>query len=276
MMASERADSSAFLFRFPFTRWSRGGMMPKLIFMGWNIVTEGLDTYSPRAPMAVSRGKSTGGLPVRRRAVSTLCDCGANAECTPEYLLQFAYLGSYYAQRVMGIEKPRVGLLNIGAEEEKGDTLRHETYALLKEAGEAGRIHFIGNVEANEAMMGTADVIVTDGFTGNVMLKTMEGVGKFLLKSLKEMFLSSTKTKLAAGLVKGDLGQMKKLLDPSEVGGTPFLGIQKPVIKAHGGSNARAIENAVLRAKEYAESGFIADIQANIEHMRVQPGMEKN
>ena len=191
-------------------------------------------------------------------------------------ILQFAYLGSYYAQRVMGIEKPRVGLLNIGAEEEKGDTLRHETYALLKEAGEAGRIHFIGNVEANEAMMGTADVIVTDGFTGNVMLKTMEGVGKFLLKSLKEMFLSSTKTKLAAGLVKGDLGQMKKLLDPSEVGGTPFLGIQKPVIKAHGGSNARAIENAVLRAKEYAESGFIADIQANIEHMRVQPGMEKN
>ena len=206
---------------------------------------------------------------------AVLCDCGANAECT-EYLLQFAYLGSYYAQRVMGIEKPRVGLLNIGAEEEKGDTLRHETYALLKEAGEAGRIHFIGNVEANEAMMGTADVIVTDGFTGNVMLKTMEGVGKFLLKSLKEMFLSSTKTKLAAGLVKGDLGQMKKLLDPSEVGGTPFLGIQKPVIKAHGGSNARAIENAVLRAKEYAESGFIADIQANIEHMRVQPGMEKN
>lgn len=206
---------------------------------------------------------------------AVLCDCGANAECTPEYLLQFAYLGSYYAQRVMGIEKPRVGLLNIGAEEEKGDTLRHETYALLKEAGEAGRIHFIGNVEANEAMMGTADVIVTDGFTGNVMLKTMEGVGKFLLKSLKEMFLSSTKTKLAAGLVKGDLGQMKKLLDPSEVGGTPFLGIQKPVIKAHGGSNARAIENAVLRAKEYAESGFIADIQANIEHMRVQPGHGK-
>ena len=151
-----------------------------------------------------------------------LIDCGANVECTPEYLLQFAYLGSYYAQRVMGIEKPRVGLLNIGAEEEKGDTLRHETYALLKEAGEAGRIHFIGNVEANEAMMGTADVIVTDGFTGNVMLKTMEGVGKFLLKSLKEMFLSSTKTKLAAGLVKGDLGQMKKLLDPSEVGGTFF------------------------------------------------------
>ena len=207
---------------------------------------------------------------------AVLCDCGANAECTPEYLLQFAYLGSYYAQRVMGIEKPRVGLLNIGAEEEKGDTLRHEAFALLKEAGDAGRICFIGNVEANDAMLGAADVIVTDGFTGNVVLKSMEGLGKFILKELKAVFLSSAKTKLAAGLVKGDLGRMKKLMDPSEVGGTPFLGIQKPVIKAHGSSDARAIENAVLRAKEYAESGFIADIQANIEHMRAQPAAEKN
>ena len=207
---------------------------------------------------------------------AVLCDCGANAECTPEYLLQFAYLGSYYAQRVMDIEKPRVGLLNIGAEEEKGDTLRHEAFALLKEAGDAGRICFIGNVEANDAMLGAADVIVTDGFTGNVVLKSMEGLGKFILKELKAVFLSSAKTKLAAGLVKGDLGRMKKLMDPSEVGGTPFLGIQKPVIKAHGSSDARAIENAVLRAKEYAESGFIADIQANIEHMRVQPAAEKN
>ena len=205
-----------------------------------------------------------------------LCDCGANAECTPEYLLQFAYLGSYYAQRVMGIEQPRVGLLNIGAEEEKGDALRHETCALLKEADEAGRIRFVGNVEANDAMMGAVDVAVTDGFTGNVMLKTMEGLGKFLLKELKGVFLSSAKTKIGALLVKNDLGQLKKLMDPSEVGGTPFLGIQKPVIKAHGGSDARAIENAVLRAKEYAESGFIADIEANIEHMRVRLPAEKN
>ena len=204
-----------------------------------------------------------------------LCDCGANAECTPEYLLQFAYLGSYYAQRVMGIQQPRVGLLNIGAEEEKGDALRHEAYALLKEAGDAGRIRFVGNVEANDAMLGAVDVLVTDGFTGNVMLKNMEGLGKLLLKALKGVFLSSTKTKLGALLVKDGLKDLKKLMDPSEVGGTPFLGIQKPVIKAHGGSDARAIENAVLRAKEYAESGFIADIQANIEHMRVQAAPEK-
>lgn len=204
-----------------------------------------------------------------------LCDCGANAECTPEYLLQFAYLGSYYAKRVMGVESPRVALLNIGAEEEKGDDLRHQAYALLKEAGEAGRIRFTGNIEANDAMLGGADVIVADGFTGNIMLKSVEGVGKFLLKELKKMFLSSAKTKLAAGLVKGGLADMKKLLDPSEIGGTAFLGISKPVIKAHGSSDARAICNAILRAKEYAESGFIDDIQRDIELMKVERTAEK-
>ena len=205
-----------------------------------------------------------------------LCDCGANAECTAEYLLQFAFLGSFYAQKVCGVENPRVGLLNIGAEEEKGDALRHEAYALLKEAGEAGRLNFVGNVEANDAMLGAVDVIVTDGFTGNVLLKSMEGVGKFLLTELKSVFLTNTRTKIAAGLVKGDLAGLKKQMDPGEVGGTPFLGITKPVIKAHGSSNARAISNAILRAKEYAQSGFIGEIEANIEHMRVQTRVEKS
>ena len=206
---------------------------------------------------------------------AVLCDCGANAECTPEYLLQFAYLGNYYAKRVLGVEKPRVARLNIGAEEEKGDTLRHETYALLQAASEAGRLRFTGNIEASDVMMGGADVVVADGFTGNVMLKSLEGTGKFLLKELKKMFLSSTKTKLAAALVKSDMADMKKLLDPSEIGGTPFLGISKPVIKAHGSSDARAICNAVLRAKEYAESGFIADIEANIDVMKLERTAEK-
>ena len=204
-----------------------------------------------------------------------LCDCGANAECTPEYLMQFAYLGNYYAKRVLGVEKPRVALLNIGAEEEKGDALRHETYALLQSASEEGRLHFAGNIEAGDVMMGGADVVVADGFSGNVMLKSLEGTGKFLLKELKKMFLSSTKTKLAAAMVKSDMADMKKLLDPSEIGGTPFLGISKPVIKAHGSSDARAICNAVLRAKEYAESGFIADIEANIGAMKLERGAEK-
>ena len=187
-----------------------------------------------------------------------LCDCGANAECTPEYLLQFAYLGNYYAKRVLGVERPRVALLNIGAEAEKGDGLRQEARALLAQAAEAG-----------DAMLGGADVLVADGFTGNVMLKSLEGTAKFLLKELKKVFLSSMKTKIAAGLVKGDLAEMKKLLDPSEVGGTPFLGISKPVIKAHGSSDARAIRNAILRAEEYAASGFIADVEENIELMKV-------
>lgn len=204
-----------------------------------------------------------------------LCDCGANAECTPEYLLQFAYLGNYYAKRVMGIKSPRVALLNIGAEEEKGDQLRQETHALLTAAGQAGRIHFVGNLEASDAMLGGADVLVADGFTGNIMLKSLEGTGKFLLKELKKMFLSSAKTKIAAGLVKGNLSEMKKLLDPSEVGGTAFLGISKPVIKAHGSSDARAIRNAILRAEEYAASGFIADIQENIELMKVEGNGQK-
>ena len=201
---------------------------------------------------------------------AVLCDCGANAECTPEYLLQFAYLGSFYAKRVLGVENPRVGLLNIGAEETKGDTLRLETHTLLKAAGEAGRINYIGSIEGNDAMMGEADVIVADGFTGNVFLKSMEGAAKFMFKELKKVLYSSAKTKIGAMLIKNDLASMKKLLDPSEVGGTAFLGISKPVIKAHGSSDARAITNAILRAREYAESGFIADIEANVSAMKVE------
>ena len=180
-----------------------------------------------------------------------------------------AYLGSYYAKRVLNVETPRVGLLNIGAESEKGDTLRRETYTLLTKAAEAGRIHFTGNVEAGTAMMGGTDVLVTDGFSGNVMLKSMEGTAKFLLQELKGVLLSGTKTKLAALMLKNDLAGLRKTLDPSETGGTAFLGICKPVIKAHGSSDARAICNAILRAKEYAESGFIDDVQQNIELMKV-------
>ena len=120
-----------------------------------------------------------------------LCDCGANADCTPEYLLQFAYLGNFYAQRLMGVEKPRVGLLNIGAEPSKGDTLRHETFALLEEAGREGRLNFIGNVEANTALLGGADVIVADGYSGNILLKTVEGAAKLLLGEMKKAFLSA-------------------------------------------------------------------------------------
>ena len=165
---------------------------------------------------------------------AVLIDCGANAECTVEYLLQFAYLGSYYAQKVLGVENPRIGLLNIGAEESKGDTLRRETYQKRKEAGEAGHLNFTGNIEAKEAMLGECDVIVADGYSGNIMLKSIEGTGKLLSIKLKDMLMHSTGTKLAALLLKGQLGDFKKMLDANEVGGTALLGISKPVVKAHG------------------------------------------
>ncbi len=117
-----------------------------------------------------------------------LIDCGANAECTPEYLLQFAFMGNYYARRALGLETPRVGLLNIGAEPEKGTPLQQETYALLKDAGDDGRIRFIGNVEARDALLGAVDVLVTDGFSGNIFLKSVEGTGLFLAGELKKLF----------------------------------------------------------------------------------------
>jgi len=213
-----------------------------------------------RAALAPTIPTATG------RAV--LLDCGANAECTVEYLLQFAYLGSYYAAKVLGVEKPRVGLLNIGAEEEKGDALRRETYQKLREAHENGNLNFVGNVEAKEALLGACDVIVCDGFSGNVMLKTVEGAGKLLGGMLKDMLLKSAGTKLAALLLKGGLRDFKKTLDPNEVGGTALLGISKPVIKAHGSSNDVAFCNAVRQAVEVARSGIADDIARDIDKMR--------
>lgn len=197
-----------------------------------------------------------------------LVDCGANAECTVEYLVQFAYLGSIYAAKALGVDKPRVGLLNIGTEDTKGDQLRRDAYQALKKAGEEGHLNFIGNIEAKEAVKGGCDVVVADGFSGNVMLKTIEGVGSFLGKELKGMFLRSLKTKIAALMVKSGLDAFKERLDPDTVGGTPFLGLQKPVIKAHGSSKARAIENAVYQAAAGAEANLAGEIEAKIGLMK--------
>ena len=201
---------------------------------------------------------------------SILIDAGATAECTPEYLLQFAYMGSYYAERILGRPEPRVGLLNIGAEPSKGTDLQREAYDLLQKAGEEGRIHFTGNVEAREAVYGEVDVIVADGYAGNIFLKTMEGVGGFLAQELKAMFKKSLVTKLGALCVKDGLMGFKKRMDPGEVGGTALLGISKPVIKAHGSSNDYAIKNAIRQAAAFASSGIIEDIVENIDHMRLE------
>ena len=201
---------------------------------------------------------------------AVLIDCGANAECTPEYLVQFAYLGIFYAQQVLGLARPRVGLLNIGAEDSKGTDLQKQTLARLKEADAAGHLHFIGNIEAKEAIKGGCDVIVTDGFSGNILLKTMEGVGSFAGSALKSMFKKNLLTKLAALAVMPGLNAFKDKLDPNKVGGTAFIGISKAVIKAHGASNAEAVENAVGQAATFARSGLIEKIEENVNLMKIE------
>jgi glycerol-3-phosphate acyltransferase PlsX len=198
-----------------------------------------------------------------------LVDCGANAECTPEYLLQFAYMGHFYMKELMGRENPKVGLLNIGTEETKGKPLQKETYALLKKASDDGRINFVGNVEARGAMLGDCDVLVTDGFSGNVLLKGIEGVSIFAMGEIKEMFMKNLKTKMAAVAIKDDLKQFKKKFDSSEVGGTMILGISKPVIKAHGSSDAYAIRSAVRQAMNVVDADICGFIERNIEHMKI-------
>ena len=215
-----------------------------------------------RAAMAPVIPTTTG------RAV--LIDCGANAECTPEYLVQFAYLGNFYAKHVLQLEQPRVALLNIGTEDSKGTDLQKNTLERLRQADAAGHMHFIGNIEAKEAIKGGCDVIVTDGFSGNILLKTMEGVGSFAGSALKAMFKKNLLTKLAALCVMPGLNAFKAKLDPNKVGGTAFIGISRPVIKAHGSSNAEAIENAMGQAVQVARSGIIRDIEENVALMKVE------
>ncbi len=205
-----------------------------------------------------------------------LIDCGANVECTAEYLLQFAYMGSYYAKKMMGCDQPRVGLLNVGTEDTKGGELQHQAFALLKEADEQGRIRFVGNIEGTGVFEGQADVVVTDGFTGNVLLKSTEGVIKYMMHALKDVFYKNTKNKLAAAVLKNDLAAMKKSMDVNEVGGTALIGISAPVIKAHGSSNAASFFAAVRQAKAFVEAGVTEDIKANIEYMRIKSDSERN
>ena len=206
-------------------------------------------------------------LPTPGNGGTLLIDCGANAECTPEYLLQFAYMGSFYAEHVMGCPEPRVGLLNIGTEESKGTDLQRETWQLLRKAGEEGRINFVGNVEGREALLGEVDVIVADGYSGNILLKTMEGTAMLMAKELKKMFKKNLLTKVGAVLVSDGIKNFKKMLDSREVGGTAFLGITKPVIKAHGSSDARAMKSAIRQAVAAVKSGYCDDIRENIGAM---------
>jgi len=196
-----------------------------------------------------------------------LIECGANVDCKPEDLLEFALMGSYYATAVLGKENPRVGLLNIGTEASKGDALRREAYQLIKSAGD--RLNFVGNVEAREALADSVDVVVADGFSGNILLKAIEGTAYFVSKQLKErVFFRNNRSKLAAGMLKSGLDEFKALLNPSEYGGTALLGIARPVIKAHGNSEAYAIRSAIRQAMAFASSGIISGIEENIETIK--------
>ena len=185
-----------------------------------------------------------------------LVDAGANAECRPEMLLSFGVMGAKYVELSMGVKNPRVGLLNNGTEDTKGDKLRVETYQLLKNSP----LNFVGNIEAREVMSDKCDVLVTDGFSGNIVLKLSEGVALSFYGLIKQAFVRGTISKLAALMIKKNLRSMKKLMDYSEVGGAPLLGVKKAVIKAHGSSNERAFKNAIRQANAFASSGAITAI----------------
>lgn len=197
---------------------------------------------------------------------AVIIDAGANVECTPEFLMQFGCIGSLFAKKTMGLEKPRVGLLNNGAEESKGDDLHKQAYALLKNASERGTIHFVGNVEARDVPLGAVDVVVCDGFSGNVLLKSIEGTAMFMGSLMKKMFMKNIFTKIGA-LLCGKGNDIKKMMDYREIGGTMLLGISKPVIKAHGSSDELAVFSAIRQAISAVNSGFCDDISANIDQM---------
>jgi glycerol-3-phosphate acyltransferase PlsX len=187
-----------------------------------------------------------------------LLDCGANVTVQPDFLPQFATMGTAYMKALYNLESPRVGLLNNGAEEHKGTPLQTEAHQLLKNCSD---IHFVGNVEGNQIAFNACDVLVTDGFTGNVCLKTLEGMGKMFSARMKGIFYSSLLTKLGALTVKKPFMQFKKDFDAKEHGGSPILGLRKPVIKAHGSSDARAFKSAIRQAMRFAESGAIETIE---------------
>ena len=207
-------------------------------------------------------------MPNKAGGKTVILDCGANAECTPEFLLQFGLVGSLHAKATYGVENPKVGLLNIGTEDTKGTPLQKETYGLLQQASEKGLLNFVGNVEARDVPLGAVDVVVCDGFAGNVLLKSIEGTAMFMGSLVSKMFKKNMISKLAAALVMKDINSFKKLLDYREIGGTQFLGIQKPVIKAHGSSDQIAFRNAIRQAEEAASRNISAQLEEGLAALK--------
>ena len=193
---------------------------------------------------------------------TVICDCGATAECTPEFLLQFGLVGSLFAKKNLGVADPKVGLLNIGTEDSKGTPLQKETYAKLQKAHQQGLLNFVGNVEARDVPLGAVDVVVCDGFSGNVLLKSIEGTAMYMGSLMKhKIFKRSFLSKIGYLLCKQGVDEVMSLLDYRTIGGTQFLGIKKPVIKAHGSSDALAFRNAVRQAEEATNADFCAELE---------------
>jgi glycerol-3-phosphate acyltransferase PlsX len=208
----------------------------------------------------VKRPALTGVFPVQGGQCVVL-DIGANADCKPEYLLQFAVMGSLYAEKIRKIGNPRVGLMSNGEEEGKGNELAKATYPLLQASG----LNFVGNVESKEVYGGNVDVVVTDGFTGNVFLKTSEAVSKFMVTILKEQLTSGVRTSIGAALAKPAFDNLRKLMDPGEIGAVPLLGINGMVFVGHGRSNAYALVNAIQAARHAVETDLVEAVRTGIQ-----------
>ncbi len=196
-----------------------------------------------------------------KKGISFILDVGANVDSKPEYLMQFATMGSIYGEKVLGIKSPTVGLANIGVEEGKGNILVRESYELLSNSN----LNFIGNVEIRDIPEGIVDIIVCDGFVGNVILKLTEGMAITMFSTLKEEFASSFKSKIGALMLKAQLKSFKNRLDYREYGGAPLLGLKKPVVKAHGSSDAFAIKNAIRQVKTFSDNNVISIIEEDIK-----------
>ncbi|MCL2405815.1 MAG: phosphate acyltransferase PlsX [Defluviitaleaceae bacterium] len=193
------------------------------------------------------------GAPIpTRRGYTLLADSGANMDCKATYLVQFGQIGAEYMEKALGVKNPKVGLINVGTEEEKGNAVAKEAYTMLAESG----LNFVGNIEARELPAGAVDVAVCDGFVGNIVLKFMEGLASTMMGMIKEELMSTTMSKLGAFMAKGAFGNIKKRFDYREVGGAPFLGLKSLVVKAHGSSDAFAMKNAIIKCIQF-EKGAI-------------------
>ncbi|MBQ7344470.1 MAG: phosphate acyltransferase PlsX [Oscillospiraceae bacterium] len=214
-------------------------------------------------------------MPNKAGGKTVLLDCGANAECTPEFLLQFGIVGTLYARKTLGIENPRVGLLNIGTEDTKGTPLQKEAHALLTDAHQKGLVNFIGNVEGRDVLLGEVDVVVADGFSGNVLLKSIEGTAYFMGSLMKhKIFKRNLLSVIGYLFCKKGVDEVMKMMDYREIGGTQFLGIKKPVIKAHGSSDRRAFRNAVRQAMDAAKNDMSAELEQSLAKIKEMANAE--